>query len=47
MSNNELTSIERGTFEYLGRLEKLKMDENRLSYISEGAFNNTLYLQIL
>ena len=40
-------SIERGTFEYLGKLEKLKMDQNKVTYISDGAFNNTPNLQIL
>lgn len=40
-------SIERGTFEYLEKLEKLKMDHNQITYIWDGAFGSTPNLQIL
>lgn len=47
LSHNELTSIDRGSFEYLEKLEKLKLDHNQIAYVSDGAFNFTTSLRIL
>lgn len=47
LSHNELTSIDRGSFEYLTKLEKLKLDHNQIAYVSDGAFNFTTNLRIL
>lgn len=47
MSHNELTTIERGTFEFLGKLEELRLDHNKITFIADGAFNNTPNLRIL
>lgn len=42
-----MKSIERDTFEFLEKLEKLKLDHNQITYISDGAFASTPNLQIL
>lgn len=47
LSNNELTAIYRETFEYLTKLKRLKLDNNQIVQIANGAFNNTPNLQIL
>lgn len=47
LSHNDLTSIERGSFEYLTKLEILKLDHNQIAYISDGAFNFTPNLRVL
>jgi len=47
LSHNELTSIDRASFEYLTKLEKLKLDHNQIAYVSDGAFNFTTNLRIL
>jgi len=40
-------SINRSSFEFLTKLEKLKLDHNQITYISEGAFNFTNSLRSL
>lgn len=47
LSHNELTSINQSSFEYLTKLEKLKLDHNQIAYVSDGAFNFTTNLRIL
>jgi len=47
LSHNELISIERGSFESLTKLERLKLDHNQITYVSDGAFNYTTNLRIL
>lgn len=47
LSHNELASIERESFEHLTKLERLKLDHNQITYISDGAFNYTINLRVL
>lgn len=47
LSHNELTNVERGAFEYLMKLEKLKLDHNQIANIADGTFNFTTNLRIL
>lgn len=47
ISNNQLDSITRSTFEHLTILELLKLDNNRITFIEDGAFDSLSSLQIL
>ena len=47
LSYNEISTIERDTFEFLEKLKKLKLDHNQITYIADGAFSSTPNLQIL
>jgi hypothetical protein len=47
LSYNNLQLIEKNDLEHLRKLQKLHLNNNRLSFIEEGSFNNTPLLQIL
>lgn len=47
LSYNNLQLIEKSDLENLRKLQKLHLNNNRLSFIEEGSFNNTPLLQIL
>lgn len=47
LSYNKLHSIEKNDLENLRKLQKLYLNNNRISFIEEGSFNNTPLIQIL
>jgi len=47
LSYNKLQYIEKSNLENLRKLQKLHLNNNRLSFIEEGSFNNTPMLRIL
>lgn len=47
LSYNNLQVIEKSDLENLRKLQRLHLNNNRLSFIEEGSFNNTPRIQIL
>jgi Leucine-rich repeat (LRR) protein len=42
-----MEAIEKETFEHLSKLQKLYLNNNKITYIAEGAFNSTPSLEVL
>jgi len=47
LSYNKLQYIEKNNLENLRKLRKLHLNNNRLSFIEEGSFNNTPMIRTL